>query len=134
MVKGRKACISKVTDAVGLGIGYVPEDRLTEGLFMKQSIGDNLVISKIEKTCRQAWNSKPKEDGSRKDGYHEAHEDKKPVAGLCGIYPLRRQSAESRAGQMDCAEYGRADSKRADGRRGYRIQIRHSSGDEGTGG
>ena len=49
MVKGRKACISKVTDAVGLGIGYVPEDRLTEGLFMKQSIGDNLVISKIEK-------------------------------------------------------------------------------------
>ncbi len=47
IVKGKEVQIKSVTDAVKNGIGYVPEDRLTEGLFMKQSIGGNLVISKI---------------------------------------------------------------------------------------
>ncbi len=30
------------------GIAYVPEDRLTEGLFLSQSIRDNIVVSSLE--------------------------------------------------------------------------------------
>ena len=32
-----------------LGIGYLPEDRLTQGLFIGQSIGDNIIITVLKK-------------------------------------------------------------------------------------
>lgn len=35
-------------DAIAYGIGYVPEDRLTEGLFLEQSIARNVVVRTIE--------------------------------------------------------------------------------------
>ncbi len=35
--------------AMAQGIAYVPEDRLTEGLFLSQSIRDNIVVSSLEK-------------------------------------------------------------------------------------
>ncbi len=36
-------------DAERLGIGYLPEDRLTQGLFIGQSIGDNIVVTVLKK-------------------------------------------------------------------------------------
>jgi simple sugar transport system ATP-binding protein len=44
-VNGKPAKIRRVKDAINLGIGYVPADRLTEGLFLSQSIGRNMVVS-----------------------------------------------------------------------------------------
>ncbi|MGB9638158.1 MAG: sugar ABC transporter ATP-binding protein [bacterium] len=41
--------INSVQDAIKYGIAYVPEDRLTEGLFLPQSIGRNIIISIIDK-------------------------------------------------------------------------------------
>ena len=41
--------IRSVQDAIAQGIGYVPEDRLTEGLFLEQSIGRNVVVRTIDK-------------------------------------------------------------------------------------
>ncbi len=35
-------------DAIAHGIGYVPEDRLTEGLFLEQSIARNVVVRTID--------------------------------------------------------------------------------------
>lgn len=35
-------------DAIAHGIGYLPEDRLTEGLFLKQSVGRNVVVRTID--------------------------------------------------------------------------------------
>jgi simple sugar transport system ATP-binding protein len=35
-------------DAIAHGIGYVPEDRLTEGLFLEQTIARNVVVRTIE--------------------------------------------------------------------------------------
>ncbi|MCB0191508.1 MAG: sugar ABC transporter ATP-binding protein [Anaerolineae bacterium] len=35
-------------DAIAHGIGYVPEDRLSEGLFLEQSIAKNVVVRTIE--------------------------------------------------------------------------------------
>lgn len=45
----KTAAIRSVADAIKLGIGYVPEDRLTEGLFLEQSIGRNIVVRTIDK-------------------------------------------------------------------------------------
>lgn len=48
-INGKLAKIGNIQDAVKYGIGYVPEDRLTEGLFLTQSIARNIYISVISK-------------------------------------------------------------------------------------
>jgi len=47
-VKGKPAAINSPADAIRHGIGYVPEDRLSEGLFLPRPIGDNVVIAEID--------------------------------------------------------------------------------------
>ncbi|MCB9137426.1 MAG: sugar ABC transporter ATP-binding protein [Caldilineaceae bacterium] len=47
-VEGKAAKIDSVQKAVAAGIGYVPEDRLTEGLFLEQAIGNNIVVRTID--------------------------------------------------------------------------------------
>ncbi|MEN3186227.1 MAG: sugar ABC transporter ATP-binding protein, partial [Atribacterota bacterium] len=52
-LEGKKVRIRNVQDAVRHGIGYVPEDRLTEGLFLPQSIGNNIIVSVIYRLLRK---------------------------------------------------------------------------------
>ncbi len=40
--------INSVQDAVAAGIGYVPADRLTQGLFLDQSIADNMIAGSLD--------------------------------------------------------------------------------------
>lgn len=47
-VAGKGVTLRGVRDAIKAGIAYVPEDRLTEGLFLSRSIGDNITISEME--------------------------------------------------------------------------------------
>jgi simple sugar transport system ATP-binding protein len=47
-VDGAAVRIRDVDDAVAAGIGYVPSDRLTEGLFLDQSIADNVVAGSLD--------------------------------------------------------------------------------------
>ncbi len=47
-VVGTRDPIRNVQDALDAGIAYVPEDRLTEGLFLEQSIEDNLIAAFME--------------------------------------------------------------------------------------
>ena len=47
-VRGKTARLESVPRAVRSGIGYVPEDRLTEGLFLTQAIDNNLVICIVD--------------------------------------------------------------------------------------
>jgi simple sugar transport system ATP-binding protein len=49
---GKSISISSIQQAVKHNIGYVPEDRLSEGLFLSQSIGDNIIISEIDKLTK----------------------------------------------------------------------------------
>lgn len=49
LANGEPVRISNIHDAVRAGIGYLPEDRLTEGLFMPQSIGDNSVVTVLDR-------------------------------------------------------------------------------------
>ncbi|QEN08980.1 sugar ABC transporter ATP-binding protein [Oceanispirochaeta crateris] len=53
-VKGKPVEINNIQTAIEHKIGYVPEDRLSEGLFLSQSISDNIVISKIDKLTSKA--------------------------------------------------------------------------------
>jgi simple sugar transport system ATP-binding protein len=46
-VDGTEVRIRSVRDAVAAGIGYVPSDRLTQGLFLEQSIADNVVAASL---------------------------------------------------------------------------------------
>jgi simple sugar transport system ATP-binding protein len=48
-VQGEAVRIRSVQEAIDLGIGYVPENRLVQGLVMEQSVGKNVVITIIEK-------------------------------------------------------------------------------------
>jgi len=45
---GKPVHINSIQDAMKLGIGYVPEDRLTQGLVNVQSVGDNVIITTID--------------------------------------------------------------------------------------
>ncbi|QRG68325.1 sugar ABC transporter ATP-binding protein [Brevibacillus choshinensis] len=49
---GTERQIRSVQDAIEQRIAYVPEDRLTEGLFLEQSIERNMVISVIDRLSR----------------------------------------------------------------------------------
>ncbi|MER7797928.1 sugar ABC transporter ATP-binding protein [Microbacterium sp. NPDC096154] len=47
-VSGRQHTIRSIADGVRAGIGYVPEDRLTQGLFLEKSIADNMVAASLD--------------------------------------------------------------------------------------
>ncbi|MGD1822056.1 MAG: sugar ABC transporter ATP-binding protein [Pleomorphochaeta sp.] len=47
-INDEKVIIKSIFDAVNKGIGYVPEDRLTQGLFLSRSISDNTVAASLK--------------------------------------------------------------------------------------
>lgn len=47
-LNGQKIRISSIQDAIKWGIGYVPEDRLSEGLFMERAINANIQVRLID--------------------------------------------------------------------------------------
>lgn len=47
-MEGKKIRLNSVSSAIKHGIGYVPEDRLTEGLFLTQTIARNTIASIID--------------------------------------------------------------------------------------
>lgn len=51
---GQEVQIKTPQDAIAQKIGFVPEDRLSEGLFLTQSIADNIIISEIDKMKTKA--------------------------------------------------------------------------------
>lgn len=48
-IDGEKKSIKSPKDAIKYGIGYLPEDRYSQGLFLHQSIGNNIIVTVIEK-------------------------------------------------------------------------------------
>ena len=51
-INDRPVTIDGPRSAIKNKIGLVPEDRLTEGLFLAQSIADNVVIGEIDQLTR----------------------------------------------------------------------------------
>ena len=48
-IDGKLAKIKSPQDAIELGLSYLPEDRLNQGLFIKQSIGNNIVVTILQR-------------------------------------------------------------------------------------
>ena len=56
LLDGRLIELRSVADAVAAGIAYVPEDRLTEGLFPARTINENLLASSMNRLGgRTGW-------------------------------------------------------------------------------
>ncbi|MCL2856107.1 MAG: sugar ABC transporter ATP-binding protein [Oscillospiraceae bacterium] len=47
-IEGKQITLGNVKDAIESGIAYVPEDRLTEGLFLPHSIDNNVISATID--------------------------------------------------------------------------------------
>jgi len=54
-VEGKEVTIRSPMDAIALGIGYLPEDRLQQGLFLPMSITDNITIAVLDELTRHGW-------------------------------------------------------------------------------
>jgi simple sugar transport system ATP-binding protein len=54
-IAGRRMKLHSPLHAEAAGIAYVPEDRLTEGLFLDQSIRDNIVVSSLDENAYFGW-------------------------------------------------------------------------------
>ena len=60
-VNGRSVKLRAVSDAIAAGIAYVPEDRLSEGLFLEFPIGDNIVVRALDRLMSKAgWITGPR--------------------------------------------------------------------------
>ncbi|MGV8876292.1 MAG: sugar ABC transporter ATP-binding protein [Rhodoglobus sp.] len=46
-IRGKRVAIRSITDAIHAGVGYLPEDRLTQGLFLDKSVADNLIAGSL---------------------------------------------------------------------------------------
>ena len=53
VLNGQPVSIKSPEKAKELRIGYVPEDRLTEGLCMQQPIADNIMLASLDKVSRR---------------------------------------------------------------------------------
>lgn len=55
-IDGRPTRLRSVGDAIAAGIAYVPEDRLSEGLFLDFPIDDNIVVRALDRLkSRRGW-------------------------------------------------------------------------------
>ena len=52
LLKGKRLQLNSVSDAIHNGISYVPEDRITEGMFLERSIAKNITVSNVDAYCR----------------------------------------------------------------------------------
>lgn len=53
-VDGERVQVTSIDRAVKAGIGYVPEDRLTQGLFLEKAIADNIIAGSLDQH-RTKW-------------------------------------------------------------------------------
>lgn len=53
-VDGSAVQLRSIKDAIAAGIGYVPEDRLSQGLFLDKSIADNMIAGSLD-SHRNRW-------------------------------------------------------------------------------
>lgn len=61
-LNGKTIHPKSVREAIDLGIAYVPEDRLTEGLFLTQSIERNIIVTSLDKMVSGLFINRKKVD------------------------------------------------------------------------
>lgn len=54
LIQGQQVEIASVQDAIRLGISYLPENRLVQGLVMQQSVSKNIVVTVLRRLLNRA--------------------------------------------------------------------------------
>lgn len=60
-IDGREVAIKKPKDAIALGMGFITEDRKTEGLMLEKSIEDNIALTNLETISQNTFVKSAKE-------------------------------------------------------------------------
>lgn len=66
-IEGKHVHPKTVQEGIACGVAYVPEDRLTEGLFLTQSIERNIIVTSIDKFVRGLFINRKKADATTRD-------------------------------------------------------------------
>jgi len=72
-INGKPIHPKTVQEGIACGVAYVPEDRLTEGLFLTQSIERNIIVTSIEKFVRGLFIDRRKADATTRDMFSAMH-------------------------------------------------------------
>ncbi len=70
-IEGNETKIKNACDAINAGIGFITEDRKTEGLLLEKSISDNIVLANLDKVSSKSVISKSKVTEIVKKGIDE---------------------------------------------------------------
>jgi ribose transport system ATP-binding protein len=71
LIKGKEADIKCERDAINAGIGFITEDRKTEGLLLEKSISENIELANLGKVSKKSVLSKSKGKELVKKGIEE---------------------------------------------------------------
>lgn len=72
-IEGKEVKIKNPRQAIAAGIGFITEDRKTEGLLLEKSIADNITIANLGKISGNGVLSKKKSEELVKQGIEEFH-------------------------------------------------------------
>ncbi|MBE6902377.1 MAG: sugar ABC transporter ATP-binding protein [Ruminococcaceae bacterium] len=70
-IGGKEVRIKNARDAINAGIGFITEDRKTEGLLLEKSISDNIVLANLDKVSDKGVVKKNKVNDIVKKGIEE---------------------------------------------------------------
>ena len=70
-IEGKPVKLKSAKDAIEAGIGFITEDRKTEGLLLEKSISDNIVLANLDKTSTKSVIKKNKVNELVKKGIDE---------------------------------------------------------------
>lgn len=61
-MEGKEVCFPSLQEAIKAGVGYVPEDRKLQGLFLQQSLGYNITINMLRELIHMLRIDREKEE------------------------------------------------------------------------
>jgi ribose transport system ATP-binding protein len=120
---GKKLQINQPKDAIRAGIGYVPEDRKLQGVFLQMSSGENITINILGR-CAKAGVLDFKKLTDRANVEVKAMRVRDRVAETACRRPLRRKPAKAPVSSLVGNQSEGTDSGRANARGRCRRQSR----------
>ena len=72
-IEGKEVAIKNAREAINAGIGFITEDRKTEGLLLEKSISENIALANLGKISDKSVVKKSKVDELVKKGIDEFH-------------------------------------------------------------
>ncbi len=72
-IEGKEVTIKNAREAINAGIGFITEDRKTEGLLLEKSISENIALANLGKISDKSVVKKSKVDELVKKGIDEFH-------------------------------------------------------------